>query len=55
MAFFRQIFDEVAKDYPAVQAEHSYVDAMTMFMAAQPGDARYWASFRSNTQYCTIP
>jgi 3-isopropylmalate dehydrogenase len=36
MAFFRQIFYEVAKDYPAVQAEHSYVDAMTMFMVQRP-------------------
>jgi 3-isopropylmalate dehydrogenase len=36
MAFFRQIFYEVARDFPGVQAEHSYVDAMTMFMVQRP-------------------
>ena len=36
MAFFRQIFYEVAKEFPAVQAEHAYVDAMTMYMVQRP-------------------
>jgi 3-isopropylmalate dehydrogenase len=36
MAFFRQIFSEVAREYPAVQVEHAYVDAMTMFMIQRP-------------------
>lgn len=36
MAFFRQIFYEVAKGFPAVQAEHAYVDAMTMYMVQRP-------------------
>jgi 3-isopropylmalate dehydrogenase len=36
MAFFRQIFYEVAKGFPTVQAEHAYVDAMTMYMIQRP-------------------
>jgi 3-isopropylmalate dehydrogenase len=36
MAFFRQIFDEVAKEFPGIQAEHTYVDAMTLFMVTRP-------------------
>jgi len=36
MAFFRQIFYEVAKEFPGIQAEHAYVDAMTLFMVTQP-------------------
>ncbi len=36
MAFFRRIFDEVAKEFPAIQAEHAYVDAMTLFMVTRP-------------------
>jgi len=36
MAFFRQVFDGVAKEFPDVQAEHAYVDAMTMYMVQRP-------------------
>jgi 3-isopropylmalate dehydrogenase len=36
-AFFRAIFDEVAADYPDVQAEYAYVDAMTMYLVQRPG------------------
>jgi 3-isopropylmalate dehydrogenase len=36
-AFFRALFDEVAADYPNVQAEHAYVDAMTMYLVQRPG------------------
>jgi 3-isopropylmalate dehydrogenase len=36
MAFFRQIFYEVARDFPDIQAEHAYVDAMTMYMVQRP-------------------
>jgi 3-isopropylmalate dehydrogenase len=35
-AFFREVFDEVASDYPDVQAEHAYVDAMTMYLVQKP-------------------
>ena len=35
-AFFRALFDEVAADYPDVQAEHAYVDAMTMYLVQRP-------------------
>jgi 3-isopropylmalate dehydrogenase len=36
-AFFRALFDEVATDYPDVQTEHAYVDAMTMYLVQRPG------------------
>ena len=36
MVFFRQVFYEVAKEFPGVQAEHAYVDAMTMYMVQRP-------------------
>jgi len=36
-AFFRAIFDEVAKDYPEIEAEHVIVDAMTMYLVQRPG------------------
>ena len=36
-AFFRALFDEVAADYPDIQAEHAYVDAMTMYLVQRPG------------------
>jgi 3-isopropylmalate dehydrogenase len=36
MAFFRQVFDEVAREFPGVQTEHAYVDAMTLFMVKRP-------------------
>ncbi len=36
MAFFRQIFDEVAREYPKTQTEHVYVDAMALFMVQRP-------------------
>jgi 3-isopropylmalate dehydrogenase len=36
-AFFRALFDEVAVDYPDLQAEHAYVDAMTMYLVQRPG------------------
>lgn len=35
-AFFRAVFDEVAKDYPDIEAEHVIVDAMTMHMVMRP-------------------
>jgi 3-isopropylmalate dehydrogenase len=36
LAFFRQIFYEVAKEFPGIQTEHAYVDAMTMYMVQRP-------------------
>jgi 3-isopropylmalate dehydrogenase len=36
MAFFRRIFYEVAKGFPGIQAEHAYVDAMTLYMVTRP-------------------
>jgi 3-isopropylmalate dehydrogenase len=35
-AFFREVFDEVAADYPEVEANHVYVDAMTAYLVQAP-------------------
>lgn len=35
-AFFRRVFDEVACQYPEVEADHAYVDAMTLHMVNRP-------------------
>jgi len=32
MAFFREIFDQIASSFPGIAAEHAYVDAMTLYM-----------------------
>ncbi len=39
LAFFRRVFDEVAADYPDVEATHAYVDAMAASLVQAP--ARY--------------
>lgn len=36
MAFFRRVFEEVAKDFPEVETECVYVDAMSLFMVQDP-------------------
>ena len=36
MAYFRGIFDEVAREYPEVETERYYVDAMSMFLVQRP-------------------
>lgn len=36
-AFFRAVFDEVAKDYPDIAAEHVLIDAMSMYLVTRPG------------------
>ncbi len=36
MAFFRQIFDEVAREFPDIQTDHIYVDAMTLYLVQRP-------------------
>ncbi|WP_413207292.1 isocitrate/isopropylmalate dehydrogenase family protein [Rhodospirillum sp. A1_3_36] len=36
-AFFRQVFDEVAANYPDIEAEHVLIDAMTMHLVLRPG------------------
>lgn len=35
-AFFRAIFDEVAAEYPDIQAEHGLIDAMAMYLVTKP-------------------
>ncbi|PPQ19621.1 3-isopropylmalate dehydrogenase [Bradyrhizobium sp. AC87j1] len=35
-AFFRAVFDEVAKDYPDIESEHVLVDAMTVHLVNKP-------------------
>jgi 3-isopropylmalate dehydrogenase len=36
MAFFRSVFDEVARDFPDVQTDHVYVDAAALFLVQTP-------------------
>jgi 3-isopropylmalate dehydrogenase len=36
-AYFRKVFDEVAKDYPDIKVEHIFTDAMTVYMIQKPG------------------
>jgi 3-isopropylmalate dehydrogenase len=36
MAYFRGIFDEVAKEFPDVHTEHLYVDAAALFLVQKP-------------------
>jgi len=36
MAFFRKVFDEVAREYPDVTADRVYVDAMALFLVQRP-------------------
>jgi isocitrate/isopropylmalate dehydrogenase len=36
-AFFRAIFDEVAAEYPDVEAEHMYTDATAQALVMDPG------------------
>ncbi|WP_137933351.1 isocitrate/isopropylmalate dehydrogenase family protein [Mesorhizobium comanense] len=36
-AFFRSVFDEVAKDYPDIVTEYALVDAMAMHLVLKPG------------------
>lgn len=36
MVFFRQVFNDVAKEFPDVQADHVYVDAASLFLIKDP-------------------
>jgi 3-isopropylmalate dehydrogenase len=36
MAFFRSIFDEVSREFPAVRTERVYVDASTLYLLQRP-------------------
>lgn len=38
MAFFRKIFDEVRTDYPQVETDYAYVDAMALQLVRNPWD-----------------
>jgi 3-isopropylmalate dehydrogenase len=35
-AFFREVFDEVATDYPEIETDHVYVDAMGAYLVQSP-------------------
>lgn len=37
-AFFRKVFFEVASNYPDIQADANYVDAMSLYMVLNPSD-----------------
>ncbi len=36
MAFFREVFDEIASEYPDVETERFYVDAMALYLVQRP-------------------
>ncbi len=36
MAFFREVFHGIASSFPGIAAEHTYVDAMTLYMVQKP-------------------
>lgn len=36
MAFFREVFDQIAAEYPDVETERVYVDAMALFLVQRP-------------------
>ena len=36
MAYFRQIFDEVSREFPAAQAEKIYIDAASLYLVQRP-------------------
>jgi 3-isopropylmalate dehydrogenase len=36
MAFFRRVFDEVAREFPDVKTERIYIDAMALFLVQRP-------------------
>ncbi len=36
MAFFRAVFDEVAEEYPDIETDRVYVDAMALFLVQDP-------------------
>ena len=38
MAYFRSIFDEIAREYPEVATERVYVDAASLFLLQRPKD-----------------
>ena len=35
-AFFRRVFDDVAREYPDIEADYAYADAMTCYMIERP-------------------
>ena len=36
MAFFRSVFDEVARDFPEVRRDYAYVDALVLYLVQRP-------------------
>lgn len=36
MAFFREVFDRVASEFPEIQTGYAYVDAMSLFLVQRP-------------------
>jgi 3-isopropylmalate dehydrogenase len=38
LAFMRRVFDDVAREFPAVPADHHYVDAMALDLVRRPWD-----------------
>ena len=38
MAFFRSVYDQVAGDFPDVERDYAYVDALSMYLVQRPKD-----------------
>jgi 3-isopropylmalate dehydrogenase len=36
MAFFRRVYDEVAAEYPEVEREYAYIDALALYLVQRP-------------------
>jgi 3-isopropylmalate dehydrogenase len=36
MVFFRAVFDEVAKEFPEVQTQRTYIDAVALYFVQRP-------------------
>ena len=38
MAFFRSVYDRVAGDFPDIERDYAYVDALSMYLVQCPQD-----------------
>ena len=38
MAFFRQIYNQIAADYPKITSDYAYIDAMALYLVQRPQD-----------------
>ena len=41
-AFFRKVFDEVAKTHPNIRSSHAYIDAQRFIWFSGPSSSMFW-------------